>query len=238
MASSVYFSSFNECCFVSVDGFGDFASTVLGYYNDNKIHQTHQVLFPHSLGVFYTGITQHLGFWNYGDEYKVMGLASYGVPKYIDTIKKIFKNNNNLFELNLEYFNHHKGKVDMTWLDQEPVISKIFNDKIFNLIGEGRNKTDKISQFHMDIAASAQKVFEDELVKLCNKIYSIFPSSNLCLSGGCAMNSVANGKLKNRTKFKNIFIPSSPADSGGAIGAASVVVKKKFNNIVSQHDPY
>ena len=127
--------------FISVDGFGDFVSTVTGYYDGKKINKFNEVLFPHSLGLFYTAMTQYLGFMNYGDEYKVMGLAPYGKPKYIDNLKEIVKyDNKKLFKLNLKYFLHHTGNVEMTWLNGEPKIGKIFSSELEKLLGPCRKK--------------------------------------------------------------------------------------------------
>jgi carbamoyltransferase len=131
ISSSVFFSGMKNSNFLSVDGFGDFVSTVTGYYDGKKINKFNEVLFPHSLGLFYTAMTQYLGFMNYGDEYKVMGLAPYGEPKYIYQLKKIVKyDSKKLFKLNLKYFLHHTGNVEMTWLNGEPKIGQVFSSEL------------------------------------------------------------------------------------------------------------
>jgi carbamoyltransferase len=233
VASSVYFSGYKDSNFISVDGFGDFASTLTGFYDGKNIHKFNEVLFPHSLGLFYTAITQYLGFLKYGDEYKVMGLAPYGDPVYTDKIRNILiKKDEGLFNLNLKYFLHHTGNVEMTWLTGEPKIGLVYSKSLIELLGPTRKPEEKVEKFHMDIAASAQKVYEEFLFDLANSLYERNISDSLCLSGGCGMNSVANGKLIKNTKYKNTYVPSAPGDSGGAIGAASVLInnsnKKKF----------
>ena len=223
---------------MSVDGFGDFASTVSGFYDGKKIIKYDEVLFPHSLGLFYTAITQYLGFMKYGDEYKVMGLASYGEPIYFDKINQLFAKKN-LFSLNLDYFLHHTGNVEMTWLTGEPKIGKVFSNKLIELLGPARNNKEKVEKFHMDIAASAQKVYEEIFFDIANNLYEKNKNDYLCLSGGCAMNSVANGKIYDRTKYKKVYIQAAPGDSGGAVGAASIVIRNKNSDIKQFNDnPY
>tara|TARA_Y100000590_G_scaffold287765_1_gene323991 strand:- start:141 stop:1886 length:1746 start_codon:yes stop_codon:yes gene_type:complete len=229
IASSIYFSSYDNTNFISVDGFGDFTSTVIGFFDGDKINKLDEVLFPHSLGLFYTAITQYLGFLKYGDEYKVMGLAPYGEPIYFNKIKNILINKENgLFNLNLKYFHHHTGNVEMTWLTGEPKIGKVYSKELVNLLGPERNPKDRIEKIHMDIASSAQKLYEETLFDMLNKLYEKNNNDSLCVSGGCGMNSVANGKIIKNTKYKKIYIPPSPGDSGGAIGAASFFINKKY----------
>jgi carbamoyltransferase len=239
IASSVYFSNFENSNFISVDGFGDFASTLIGNYDGKKIKVFDEILFPHSLGLFYTAITQYLGFLNYGDEYKVMGLASYGKPIYVEKMNNIFDTSNNkLFNLNLEYFLHHKGNVEMTWSKGKPMIGRVYSDKLINLLGPPRESNQKIDQMHIDIAASTQKIYENFLSDIANKLYNKNPSKFLCLSGGCAMNSVANGNLYKNTKYKKIYIPASPGDAGGSVGAASVVINSINKTSKFSDNPY
>ena len=229
VSSSVYFSPFEETNFISIDGFGDFASTSAGYYDGKKLINSFEVLFPHSLGIFYTAITQYLGFANYGDEYKVMGLAPYGNISLYDKISKLIILEKNKFKLNLDFFTHHTEGVEMTWMEGEPKIGKIFSEKLVELLGPSRNKDNKIQQFHKDIAASTQKVFEDTVMHMIKSLKEINPSKNLSISGGCGMNSVANGKIKALNIYDNVYVPPAPGDSGGAIGAAAYVINKNKN---------
>jgi len=238
-ASSVIPSGYENSNYITVDGFGDFLSTTIGNYNGNKYKNFYEVKFPHSLGLFYTAITQYLGFKNYGDEYKVMGLASYGEPIYFNKMKNILiTKKNKLFKLNLKFFVHHNQGLEMSWLDGEPTISNVYSNELINLLGPEQKKGD-ITNFHKDVAASAQKIYEITLFDMLNKLYELSPNDNLCMAGGCAMNSVANGKILKNTKFKNVYINHSPGDSGGAIGAA-IIVQQKYAKInkKSVHNPY
>ena len=230
IASSVFFSGFKDTNFISVDGFGDFVSTVTGYFDGKKIIKYKEVLFPHSLGLFYTAMTQFLGFNKYGDEYKVMGLAPYGDPIYIDKLKKILiYDNKKLFKLNLKYFLHHKGNVDMIWLDGEPKIGRVFSNNLIEILGPVRKKNDEITKFHKDIASSTQKIYEEIFFKIINDLYEENNNKNLCISGGCGMNSVANGKLFKNSKYENVYIPAAPGDAGGALGSATYI-----NNLINK----
>jgi carbamoyltransferase len=239
-ASSVYASGFESANYATIDGFGDFVSTTIGEFNNDKFYKLNEVQFPHSLGIFYTAITQFLGFENYGDEYKVMGLASYGKPVYFDELLKVVNIDKNLFKLNLNYFKHHTDGIETSWLDSNPNIANIYKDNLSNLLGSPREKSQEILTIHKDIAASAQAVYEFIFFDILNKLYTKSKKNNLCLSGGCAMNSVANGKIINNTPYKKIFINYSPSDSGGAIGSAILALKKlkQLVNVDSINDPY
>jgi carbamoyltransferase len=239
-ASSVCASGFDSTNYATIDGFGDFVSTTVGEFKNDKFFKFDEVQFPHSLGIFYTAVTQFLGFENYGDEYKVMGLASYGKPVYFDNFLKIINIHKNLFRLNLDYFKHHRDGIETSWLDNNPNIAKIFTDNFCSLLGRSRNKNEEILQVHKDIAASAQAVYEYIFFDILKKLYIRTESSNLCLSGGCAMNSVANGKIITSTPYKKIYINYSPSDSGGAIGSAILALKKlkQVVNVESINNPY
>ncbi len=240
-ASSIYSTNLNESNYITIDGFGDFLSTSVGVFKEDKIIKTNEVEFPHSLGLFYTSITQFLGFKNYGDEYKVMGLASYGKPTFLEKMSSVVTfDKEKLFKLNLDFFRHHKEGIEMSWIEGTPNINNVFSDKFIETFGKERLENEKITNKHKDIAASAQKLYEIILFKILNNLYDKNQSDNLCLSGGCAMNSVANGKILQNTNYKNIFISHTPNDSGGAIGAAVVVQKKnKIKiNINSIKNPY
>ena len=239
-ASSVLMSKFSECNYITIDGFGDFLSTTIGKFNNQEFNTIQDVKFPHSLGLFYTAITQFLGFKKYGDEYKVMGLSSYGKPTYVDKINEIIKfDDKNLFKLNLDYFKHHNKGIEMSWLDGEPKLGDVYSDKLIGLLGQPRLDEEKIESKHMDIACSTQIVFEEITIKILNKLYDLNNSENLCLSGGCAMNSVFNGKILQNTKYKRIYINHSPGDSGGSIGAGMIAVNKTYKTITRVDDnPY
>ena len=228
--SSYFASNLKEAASLSLDGFGDFVSTSFGYFKKNKFKKFQQIYFPDSLGIFYTAITQFLNFENYGDEYKVMGLAAYGVPKYKDEMYKIIqKDKEKFFKLNLKYFKHHKDNHNYMWNNEHPKIKNLFTNSLYTLFNI-KNKQ-KITEKHKaDIAASAQIVFEEILISMCNFLYKKTKSKNLLLSGGCAMNTLANGQIISKTGFKNIFIQPAAPDNGGALGAAylgNLILNKK-----------
>lgn len=224
LASAFYVSPFSESSVISIDGFGDFASAAWGKGIDSELNIDNKVFFPHSLGIFYTAITQFLGFPNYGDEYKVMGLAPYGKPKFISEMKKLVKTNpNGSFELNLKYFRHAKENIPINWDQGSPLLGEFFKEEMTSLFGKRRNAGDLVEQKHKDIAHSAQIIYEDAFFNLLNFIYSKHSSSNLCIAGGCGANSVANGKITKMTKFKNVFVQPAAGDAGGALGSALAV---------------
>ena len=231
LSSAFHVSPFKEACILSVDGFGDFASTAWGYGKENDIKIDKKIFFPHSLGIFYQAITQYLGFKNYGDEYKIMGLAPYGKPNYINELKKILLvNSNGSFKLNLEFFKFHKENFNYKWEDGKVEIDNLYSNKLEELIGPERKKEEDLNQFHKDLAHSTQKVYEEAFLNILNNLHEKYQIDNLCIAGGCGMNSVANGKIKNQTKFKNIYIQPAAGDAGGSIGSAFATHFKNSNN--------
>jgi len=228
VASATFDSDYEKSVNLSLDGFGDFASLSMGILNKNNIKIYDKVLFPHSLGIFYEAFTQFLGFHNYGDEYKVMGLSSLGKPTELIKMEKIISlKKNGKFLLNLDYFTHHKMKNSYTWDGFSPKQESLFDlKKIKNLFGDPREKDSEISENHKNIAASVQACYENILFAILNHAYDKFRIDKLTLSGGCAQNSLANGKIINNTSFKSLFVPSNPGDAGGAVGAAYCAWKK------------
>jgi len=227
LSSAFHVSPYSEAVVVSVDGFGDFASAAWGYGNGNDIKVEDKVYFPHSLGIFYQALTQWLGFSHYGDEYKVMGLAPYGQPKYMEVMRKILLlENDGSFKLNLKYFRHHNEKVEYEWESCAPKVGPLYSQRLIDLLGHVRLKDEELTQYHKDIARSVQAMYEEAFFHLLNKLHQRHNSDSLCLSGGCAMNSVANGKIYTNTSFKNVYIQSAAGDAGGAIGAAYTVWHK------------
>ena len=227
LSSAYHLSGFKESALLSVDGFGDFVSTMWGSANKNKINIIDKIYFPHSLGIFYSAITQHLGFPNYGDEYKLMGLSSYGKNNYENKIDKLFKNTSHKFKLDIKYFNHTSNKFHFDFSNNIPKIGHLFSKEVTEILGYKRLQNEEITQYHKDIAKSAQCVYENIFFEICNKLYSYNISENLSLSGGCAQNSVANGKIFDRTKFKNVYISSASGDAGGALGSVTSFLSKK-----------
>jgi len=221
IGSSFLVSPFEEAACISVDGFGDFVSTMRGKGWGNHIDITDWVEFPHSLGIFYTAFTQHLGFWNYGDEYKVMGLSAMGEAVYQDIIRQVVKcKANGFFELDTSYFLHDKKGVDMVWNDSEPVIGELFSDKVSGLFGKQRRRDEPLTERHQDIAASVQSIYEEVFFHILNDTHKRYQTDNLVLTGGCIQNSLANGKIFEKTPFREIYIQPASYDAGTAIGAA------------------
>lgn len=227
LSSAFHVSPFEEAAVVSVDGFGDFSSAAWGMGKGSQIDIQNRVFFPHSLGIFYQALTQYLGFPHYGDEYKVMGLAPYGQPKYLDKMRQIvLLEPDGSFKLNLRYFRHHKEKVDYSWEGGSPEVGTLFSPKIEELLGPGRKKDQPLEQVHKDIARSIQAMYEEAFFHLLNTLHKNHPIDTLAIAGGCGMNSVANGKVTQRTPFKKIYVQSAAGDAGGAIGAAYAVWHK------------
>ena len=228
IASSLLFSKFSECVNLSIDGFGDFASSAYGIYKNNKLEIDNKVSFPHSMGIFYQALTQFLGFKSYGDEYKLMGLSSYGSPKYVNEISKIILKTKKNFKLNLKYFVHHKKKIFYTNDKGQFIYKDLYSKKLIDLLGNERKNEEEISQRHLDLAKSTQVVYEEILFHIINIIYKKYALDKLTISGGCAMNSLANGKIVKNTKFNEIYVSPNPGDAGGSIGSAAVILNKKY----------
>lgn len=227
LASAFFVSPFKDAVVVSVDGFGDFASAAWGYGRDGQMTIDDKVYFPHSLGIFYQALTQWLGFPHYGDEYKVMGLAPYGQPNYLSEMRKIVQlQNNGSFSLALDFFRHHKEKVEYEWENGEPKVGVLFSQGLVDLLGPARQMGEELTQRHKDIARSVQAMYEEAFFNLLNALHAKHGGETLCLAGGCAMNSVANGKVYRNTPFKKVYIQSAAGDAGGAIGAAYAVWHK------------
>lgn len=230
IASSYFCSGFDKAIAISIDGSGDF-STFASYLIENgKFKLINKANYPHSLGIFYQAITQYLGFNNYGDEYKVMGLSGYGKPTFYKEIKEIISFENGKLKLNLKFFRHHNEPHPNKWKNNIPVFDKLYSNKLNELFKCERQKEEKISQVHMDIAYSLQKVFEEIYFKIIMQACHKYPDiTNVCLAGGCALNSLANGKLKSLIK-RNIFIQPNSGDAGGALGAGLLLYNKLTNN--------
>ena len=220
MASAFFASPFSESAILSIDGFGDFTSTMIGAGKGGKIEVLDSVIYPHSVGVFYTAFTQYLGFEHYGDEYKVMGLSPYGKPTLMDKVRDvlIFKNNG-LFEINKKYFKHPKEGVSMSWENGDPFIENIYSDYMVKVFGRARLKNEEITQFHKDLASSIQRVTEELIFHILNHLQKKTGSKNICIAGGVAQNSVANGKILDNTSFEKMYIPPATHDAGTAIGS-------------------
>lgn len=221
LASAFFPSGFDEAWAVSIDGFGDFASGAWGYCRGNRLDVDGRVLFPHSLGAFYQAFTQYLGFPSYGDEYKVMGLAPYGEPTYLEALRDVvLLEDDGRYRLNMSYFRHHRESVMFEWAGGSPTISRMFSDKVVQVFGPARAPDEELTQAHRDMAHSIQAMYEEAFFHLLGHLHRVRPSDNLVLAGGCGMNSVANGKVRRRSPFKQTFVQAAAGDAGGAIGAA------------------
>jgi carbamoyltransferase len=220
VASAFFVSQFEDAAVLSVDGFGDFASTMLAEGHGNRFEVLERVIYPHSLGIFYTAVTQWLGFPHYGDEGKVMGLAPYGKPRYLAKMRELVRLDGPLFELGLDYFTHDKEGVDMNWDAGSPTIGRIYSDRLVELFGAPRDEDGELTDLYNDVAASAQAITEEAMLHLCETLYERTRLPNLCLAGGVALNAVANGRILPETPFEELYVQPAAGDSGTAVGAA------------------
>jgi carbamoyltransferase len=220
MASAFFVSPHERAAILSVDGAGDFVTTMWGTGQGNKLHVMDEILFPHSLGIFYTAVTQWLGFPKYGDEGKTMGLAPYGDPEpFMDAMRRMVRlQSDGTFELDLDYFVHHAEGADMSWAGGEPTLGTLFSSKMVELLGEPRVPRSEITQRHMDVAASMQAMLEEAEFAIVRKLQRETGETTLCMAGGVALNSAFNGKVLPQTDFTEIFIQPAAGDAGTALG--------------------
>lgn len=227
LASTFLVSPFEDATVVSVDGFGDFASAMHGVGRGNELIPGRQEYFPHSLGMFYLAMTEFLGFPIYGDEYKVMGLAGRGQPEMMEAMDRILLiRDDGGFRLNLEMFRHHGAGHRMTWRNSAPVLDQAYSERMVELLGPARDPEEPLTDRHYALAASVQRQYERAFHGYVGATMRRGRSSTLCLAGGCAMNSLANGKLAEAAGVENLYVPPAPGDAGGAIGAAVLGARK------------
>ena len=221
LASAFFVSPFTSAACCAIDGFGDFVSTSFAIGSRNRLEVLDKVYFPHSLGMMYTAVTQFLGFHGYGDEFKVMGLAPYGRPRHVDAVRELVTlTNGGKFELSLDYFRHWSDGVEMEWDDGYPTLGRVYSDRLTQLLGPAREPTSPLTAREEDIAHSLQVVYEDCAMHVLNGLWEQTRQDAVCLAGGCAMNSVANGKVRQRTPFTSVYIQPAAGDNGTALGAA------------------
>ena len=227
LASSYFVSPFEHAALLSADGLGDFASSMWGTGHGNRLEINGAIAFPHSLGLYYSAVTQYLGFLKFGDEYKVMGLAAYGQPEQMDSFRDIVRfspNGGELgFRLGLEYFTHHRTGPEMSWAesDKTPVLGKMFSDALPKLLGAtARNPDEPLEQRHRNLASSLQARLEEVYLGMLKKLAAKTGANAVCLSGGVAFNCVANGKIFDQTPFEKVYVHPAAGDAGLAVGAA------------------
>lgn len=231
LASAFFASPFNEAALLSIDGSGDFTTTMIGVGNNNNFHVLDSVDFPVSVGSFYTAFTQFLGFPHYGDEYKVMGLAPLGEPKYVEKLRDVIQfTENGLFSWNHKYFKSAKDVVVTYGEDHIPFVGTLYTSYLEEKFGKAREKGAELTQYHKDLAASVQRFTEELIFHIVNHLQKRTGLKNLCIAGGVAQNSVANGKILKNSDFENLYIPSAGHDAGISMGAAYYV----YNKILKQ----
>jgi carbamoyltransferase len=221
VASAFFCSPFEEAMCLTVDGFGDFVSTLMAVGRGSSVEVLQRVHFPHSLGQLYTAVTQHLGFPGFGDEFKVMGLAAYGEPAFAAELRRVVPAlPDGTFRLDLRYFRHLSEGVDMTWDDGSPVLGPLFTPALEQLLGPARRPGEELTQRHKDLAASLQRVYEERFFALVRALQKRTGLKRLALAGGCAMNSLANGRLFAETDIEEVYVQAAAGDAGTALGAA------------------
>jgi carbamoyltransferase len=232
LASAFFVSPFERAALLSLDGFGDFVSTMWGMGEGMQFQVLDQVEYPHSTGIVYTATTQFIGFPHYGDEGKVMGLAPYGKPRFIDEFRDIVRTQEGRagFTLNLDYFRHHSEGVEMSWDDGSPRIGRIFSDKFVGAFGAPRDRGEALTEREEDIAASLQLRLEEVAFHILNQLHAKTGLTDLSLAGGVALNSVMNGKIPLKTPFRRVFVQPAAGDSGTALGVCYYI----YNQILKQ----
>jgi carbamoyltransferase len=225
LASAFFVSPFERAALLSADGLGDFASTMWGSGAGNRMKIEGAIAFPHSLGLFYSAVTQYLGFLKFGDEYKVMGLAAYGEPEQIEAFRDIVRNSGNGFRLGLDFFTHHRTGPAMSWAeaDKTPTIGKLFSEDMEKRLGPKRKPEEPLEQRHRNLAAALQGRLEEVYLGMLRKLGERSGLKSVCLAGGVAFNCVANGKIFDKTNFENVYVHPAAGDAGLAVGAAYFV---------------
>ena len=234
LASTYFVSPFDRAAVLSIDGLGDFASAMWADGAGPRLSPHGATTFPHSLGMYYTALTQYLGFLKFGDEYKVMGLAAYGAPQYLDAFRKIVRAEPGMkLRLNLDYFTHQRQGPEMTWRDAgaTPVLGRLYSDQLEQLLGPARHPEEPVEQRHRDLAASMQARLEEVLLEHVNELAARTKQKSLCLAGGVAFNCVANGKMLEQTPFERIYVQPAAGDAGLSVGRG--VCRRTFHSRAS-----
>jgi len=226
LASAYFVSPFDRAAVLSADGLGDFASFMCAVGEGPQMRALDEVAFPHSLGMYYTALTQYLGFWKFGDEYKVMGLAAYGQPEYLDEFRRIVRASGDMsFRLGLKYFTHQSQGAEMTWRDANstPVLGRLFSRYVEDRLGPTRKADEPLTQRHYNLASSMQAALEEVLAHCWKGLAKKSGQKALCLAGGVAFNCVANAKVFDESPFEHVFVQPAAGDAGLSVGAAFAV---------------
>jgi len=226
LASAFFVSPFEQAAVLSADGLGDFASSMSALGQGPKMRILNEVPFPHSLGMYYTALTQYLGFWKFGDEYKVMGLAAYGQPEFLEEFRQIVCADGPLsFKLGLRYFTHQNQGAEMTWRDanRPPELGRLFSFFLEKRLGPARKPEEPLTQRHYNLAATMQAALEEVLIQHWNALAKKTKQKSLCLAGGVAFNCLANGKIFDNSPFENVYVQPAAGDAGLSVGAAFAV---------------
>ena len=235
MASAYFVSPFDEAAVLSVDGMGDFVSTMWGIGKGNCLEVDGSISFPHSLGIFYSAVTQWLGFPKYGDEGKVMGLAPFGDPVFLDKMRKVVRlQHDGTFELDVDYFAHHAEGVTMSWDESEPKLGALFSERFVQMFGEPRVPGSEITSRHQDVAASLQAMLEETELAMVRKLQRESGQRALCMAGGVALNSAFNGRVLPETDFTDIYIQPAAGDAGTALGVCYFI----YHQVLSKPRTY
>jgi carbamoyltransferase len=241
MASACFCSPFERSAVLSMDGLGDFASAMFGVCEGPDLRALGEVTFPHSLGMYYSALTQYLGFWKFGDEYKVMGLAAYGQPEFLEEFRKIVRADGPVgFRLGLKYFIHQSQGAEMSWRDANstPVMGRLFSGYLEERLGPARKTEEPLTQRHHNLAASMQAALEEVLAANWAGLAAKTGQKSLCLAGGVAFNCLANGKIFERSPFERVFVQPAAGDAGLSVGAAFALyhgVLGKPRNFTMEH---
>jgi carbamoyltransferase len=226
LASAYFVSPYERAAVLSADGLGDFASSMWAVGEGSRMRILGEITFPHSLGMYYTALTQYLGFWKFGDEYKVMGLAAYGQPEFLEEFRRIVRADGPLsFRLGLEYFTHQNQGAEMSWRDasQTPVLGRLFSAYLEKRLGPTRKAEEPLEQRHHNLAASMQAALEEVLAAHWAALAKKTGEKSLCLAGGVAFNCLANGKIFDHSPFERVYVQPAAGDAGLSVGAAFAV---------------
>jgi len=230
LASAFFVSPFERAALLSADGLGDFASTMWGAGEGQRMKIDGAIAFPHSLGLFYSAVTQFLGFLKFGDEYKVMGLAAYGEAEQLEAFQDIVRAHGDGFRLGLDYFTHHRSGPEMSWAeaDKTPTMGKMFSEAMERRLGPRRNPEEPLEQRHRNLASALQARLEEVYLGMLKRLAERTGLQAVCLAGGVAFNCVANGKIFDATGFKQVYVHPAAGDGGLAVGAAFFVWHQIF----------